>query len=228
MPKRGVNIHENEIARAYKTVNDNYIEPISFIVPRRSEMFQEDIYPPAVGLKPAMGPSEWFAGKEAIPPKISMGSLYEGEGLQEVTGVQDKPTPSASAPEPQPAESPKPAEPKPAEPAPAKKAPEPAPEPTPVARPAPSMKEQGASMAAMVSKFADEKDEAEEQREDDRSSFEEIPKPVERPTQSPVLDTRSPASVAHQKVVESKSQPSTAQVSWQPVPRSPKSCKSSS
>jgi hypothetical protein len=30
MPKRGVNMHENEVARAYKTVNDQYIEPVSF------------------------------------------------------------------------------------------------------------------------------------------------------------------------------------------------------
>lgn len=169
MPKRGVNMHENEVVRIFKTVGDTYIEPISFIVPRRSELFQDDIYPPTTGLKAAMGPSEWLAGKEAIPPKISMASLYEGAGLKEVTPTQDKPTPP-----------PKPAE--------------PTSESTPVVKgPPPSMKEQGASMAAMVSKFADEDkpDEA-----DDSSSFEEVSKPVERPsaiTLSPADDVEPPA-----------------------------------
>ncbi|OJJ31606.1 hypothetical protein ASPWEDRAFT_45566 [Aspergillus wentii DTO 134E9] len=196
MPKRGVNAHDNEITRAFKTVNDNYIEPISFIVPRRAESFQDDIYPPTIGMTPAMGPSEWFAGKEAIPPKISMASLYEGEGLQEVTGVQDKPTTTVGAPEPKPE-----GQPKPAEPTPVKKAPEPVPEPTPVARPAPSMKEQGASMAAMVNKFADNE---EAEKVDDDSNFDEVPKPTERHTSSPSVST----SPWHKKEEQAKSNPS--------------------
>lgn len=195
MPKRGVNTHENEIARAYKTVGDNYIEPISFIVPRRSETFQDDIYPPATGLKPAMSSSEWFAGKEAIPPKISMGSLYEDEGLKEVTGVQDKPTAAASSPEPKPAEEPKPVEREPVK----KAAPEPAPEPTLVVRPQPSMKEQGASMAAMVNKFAD-KDEEEDEEADDASSFEEVRKPTEPASPLPSAEVGKSSTAQQAKV----------------------------
>ncbi|KAJ5369706.1 uncharacterized protein N7496_005798 [Penicillium cataractarum] len=179
MPKRGVNMHENEVTRAFKTVNDGYIEPVSFIVPRRSENFQDDIYPPTFGLTPAMSPSEWFAGKEAIPPKISMASLFDGEGLKEVSGVQEKPTGTIDAP------APKPAEPEPVAP---KAAPKVVAEPTPA--PAPSMKEQGASMAAMVSKFAD--DEEVEEPVDDASSFEEVPKPTERPTRSAAAESSSP------------------------------------
>lgn len=171
MPKRGMNVHQNEVVRIYKSVNDTYIEPISFIVPRRSEQFQDDIYPPTVGLKPAMSASEWQAGKEAIPPKISMAAIYDGSGEQEVTPAQEKPTVTISAPAP-----------KPAEPASASE-PAPAPEPTPaITRTVPSIKEQGASMAAMVDKFADEDDKAEE---DDTSSFEEVPKPIERTATSP-------------------------------------------
>ncbi|KAJ9192854.1 hypothetical protein DTO164E3_8000 [Paecilomyces variotii] len=189
MPKRGVNMHENEVVRAYKTVNDTYIEPVSFIVPRRSEMFQDDIYPPTIGLKPAMSPSEWFSGKEAIPPKISLASLYDGAGLKEVTGVQDAPTSTI-----------KPAEPE-SKPEPAKKAPEPAPAATPTYRaPPPSMKDQGASMAAMVNKFADDE---EKEEADDSSSFEEVSKPVERPS-----ITVSPTK---EKVVESRPSPSASQ-----------------
>lgn len=205
MPKRGVNIHDNEVTRAFKTVSDTYIEPISFIVPRRAETFQDDIYPPTIGLTPAMSPSEWFAGKEAIPPKISMASLYEGEGLKEVTGVQDKPTETLGAPAAQAEPAPKPAE-----PTPVKKAPEP--EPTPVHKPAPSMKEQGASMAAMVNKFADE-EEAEPAVEE--SSFDEAPKPVEREART--VESASPVKTStwHQRE-ESKSQ--TASKPSTPVP----------
>ncbi|KAJ5129934.1 uncharacterized protein N7515_005973 [Penicillium bovifimosum] len=210
MPKRGVNMHENEVARAYKTVNDQYIEPVSFIVPRRSETFQDDIYPPTTGLAPAMSSSEWLNGKEALPPKISMASLFEGEGIKEVTGVEDRPTGSIDAPAPKAEEVPKPVE-APKEtpkPTPSKAAPEPVAEPTPIARPAPSMKEQGASMAAMVNKFADGEEEA-SASDDDDSSFEEVPKPVERPTRSVPAEQPSPkvSSPIRPKEVEAKPQP---------------------
>lgn len=207
MPKRGVNMHENEIARAFKTVNDSYIEPISFIVPRRSENFQDDIYPPTVGLTPAMGPSEWLSGKEAIPPKISMASLYDGQGLKEISGVQDKPTGAMDAPEPKPAAEPVAKKPEPVAP---KAAPEPVSEPTPAARPAPSMTEQGGAMAAMVNKFADEEDESEPA--DDDSSFEEVPKPAERVTRSTVAESTSPrvSSSLRPKEPEPKPEPRAA------------------
>ncbi|KAJ5659928.1 hypothetical protein N7507_006379 [Penicillium longicatenatum] len=223
MPKRGINMHDNEIARAFKTVNDGYIEPVSFIVPRRSETFQEDIYPPTIGLTPAMGPSEWFGGKEAIPPKISMESLFEGNGLEEVEGVQEKPTGSMDAPAPKPAE-PEVKKPEPVAPK-AAPAPEPTPEPTRVARPAPSMKEQGGAMSAMVNKFAD--DEEATPADDDDSSFDDVPKPVERATRSPVIaEPSSPrvSSPLRPKEVETKPQPAAAPSPVQtPVVASPAS-----
>ncbi|KAJ5585597.1 Actin-binding protein [Penicillium hispanicum] len=210
MPKRGVNMHENEVARAFKTVNDSYIEPISFIVPRRAEHFQDDIYPPTIGLTPAMGPSEWLGGKEAIPPKISMASLYDGQGLKEVSGVQEKPTGTMDAPAPKPVE-PEPEPKKTSEPVAAKAAPEPTPEPTAVVRPAPPMKEQGASMAAMVSKFADD-EETDSTEDNDDSSFDEVPKPTERSARPVVAESSSPrvSSPLRPKEPEAKPQPSIA------------------
>lgn len=78
-PKRYVNVKENEILKAFKTVNDNSIEPISFIVPRRSELFQEDIYPDCPSQEPSLTAEEFFEGKECNGPKLmSMSSLYEG------------------------------------------------------------------------------------------------------------------------------------------------------
>ncbi|KAI0122126.1 DUF1900-domain-containing protein [Daldinia grandis] len=167
VPKRGVNVHENEVMRAYKTVNDTYIEPISFTVPRRAETFQSDIYPPASGAKPGIGASDWLSGKTGLPPKIDFESIYEGSAPVEVPADYHPP---ASAPASAPA--PKPTPQKEAEPAPA------------AARsPPPTMKEQNRSMAAIASKYED-KDEGED---DETSSFEEISKPTQRsaiPTRS--------------------------------------------
>lgn len=145
--------------RAYKTVNDSYIEPISFTVPRRAEVFQSDIYPPATGLKPAVSGAEWLSGKDGVPAKIDLESVYEGNAPVEVASDYKPPPTQAPAPTPKPA-------PKKEEPA-----------PVPAQRaPPPSMSEQKGSISAMASKFQD--DGAEE--DDDASSFEEIVKPIHK------------------------------------------------
>ncbi|AAS52798.1 AER114Wp [Eremothecium gossypii ATCC 10895] len=78
-PKRSVNVKENEVLRAYKTVRDQCIEPISFFVPRKAEVFQDDIYPDAPSGKPALTAEEWFAGKSVDGPILfSVQSLYDG------------------------------------------------------------------------------------------------------------------------------------------------------
>ncbi|KAF3079496.1 Coronin-like protein crn1 [Orbilia oligospora] len=79
VPKRGVDVKENEVMRGYKTVNDLYIEPISFIVPRRAETFQDDIYPDTQSGKPGLTGDEWFGGKNALPPTFSLGTLYSDD-----------------------------------------------------------------------------------------------------------------------------------------------------
>jgi coronin-1B/1C/6 len=162
LPKRGINTHENEVMRAFKTVNDSFIEPISFIVPRRAEVFQDDIYPPVVGSKPAMSSKEWFDGKEGLPPKIDLGSIYAGEEPAEIPAERTK-SPSLTKPSPH-----------------TNKEPEPAKEPQPSSTlrgPPPSMKEQTSAIASLASKFTDKDD---VDSDEDDSSFEEIPKPVER------------------------------------------------
>ena len=172
MPKRGVNTHENEIMRAFKTVNDSYIEPISFIVPRKAESFQDDIYPPTVGAKAAMSSSDWLGGKTALPPKVSMEDIYEGNEPQEVAAA---PMTTRSAPAPEPAPAPAPTK------APEPKVETPPPTATAAAKEVPSVNDNKQSMADMASKFAD-KDEEPEADDDDSSSFEEVQKPVERPS----------------------------------------------
>lgn len=147
--------------RAYKTVNDAYIEPISFTVPRRAETFQSDIYPPAAGIKPGVTAGEWLSGKTDLPAKIDFESIYEGNAPVEVPANYKPP-----APTPAPAPVSKPAPPK-----------EPEPAPAPAMRsPPPTMKEQNRSMAAIASKY----DDNEEDDDDETSSFEEISKPTQR------------------------------------------------
>ena len=169
LPKRGLNMHENEVMRAFKTVNDAYIEPISFIVPRRAEVFQGDIYPPVTGTKPAMSAGEWFDGKEGLPSKIDLESVYAGEEPAEIPSNY-KPTSQTT--------------PAPLAPSPTKKEPEyhkESAQPSPALRgPPPSMKEQTSSIANLASKFADKDEPIDVEDNDDSSSFEEIPKPVVR------------------------------------------------
>jgi len=163
VPKRGVDTHANEVARAYRTVNDSILEPVSFVVPRRAEVFQGDLYPAAAGSKPAMSAGEWFGGKDGLPPKINLEDLYEGNAPQEVASDYKAPAPMP-APTPTPAAAPTPA--------PTKQEPEPEPKPVASSAPPASLTE-NKSMSSFADKFADEKEEEEE--EDD---FEEIQKPM--------------------------------------------------
>lgn len=104
-PKRYVNVKENELVRAYKLLNDNSIEPLSFIVPRRSEMFQEDIYPDAPADKPAIIAEEFFAGKTVDGPILcSMRDIYEGVTSPALS--ESKPPQEIKKEEPKPASQP--------------------------------------------------------------------------------------------------------------------------
>lgn len=187
MPKRGVNTHANEVMRAYKTVNDQYIEPISFVVPRRAEMFQDDIYPPATGSKPAMSSAEWLQGKTSRPAKIDMGDLYEGTAPKEYE-ASEAPTaaPAKSVATPTPAPAPAPAAVPKAEP---KEESQPA---TP--REIPSMKDNQQSMSDMANKFA-AKDAEDSSDDEEPEPFEAIQKPVQRPSPSSTVAARQEQKV---------------------------------
>ncbi|BGP14434.1 hypothetical protein JCM10213_004557 [Rhodosporidiobolus nylandii] len=70
-PARAVNVGETEIAKAYKAVGQT-IEPISFRVPRKSESFQADLFPPVPSDEPALSAADWFGGKTAAPILVNM------------------------------------------------------------------------------------------------------------------------------------------------------------
>lgn len=209
MPKRGVNMHDNEVVRAFKTVSDSYIEPISFIVPRRSDQFQDDIFPPAVGLTPAMGSKDWFDGKDGVPPLIDMASLFEGQGLKEVTGAEVKEHTPVEVDQQKKPEPPKKEEqPKPASPAISQR---------PIASVTPSepkevkdqVADQKQAMSALADKFADKEPvEEEEDKEGENSAFDE-PEP-EKPAPRPTVQRTPTIVVSENKKAEQslpKSQP---------------------
>jgi len=95
MPKRALDIGQNELMRAYRTVNDSHIEPLSFFAPRRVEAFQPDLYPPAPSGEPALSAAAWFSGATAAPKTINMEELYRQHGGVDI--VASKPTPPTTS-----------------------------------------------------------------------------------------------------------------------------------
>ncbi|CAH2293646.1 coronin-2A isoform X1 [Pelobates cultripes] len=73
LPKRGVDVSSCEIFRFYKLVAiKGLIEPVSMIVPRRSESYQDDIYPMTAGTKPSLTAHEWLSGINRGPIVVSL------------------------------------------------------------------------------------------------------------------------------------------------------------
>ncbi|KAF7667555.1 hypothetical protein LDENG_00057850 [Lucifuga dentata] len=75
MPKRGLDVNKCEIARFYK-LHERKCEPIIMTVPRKSDLFQDDLYPDTAGPDPSLEAEEWFAGKNGEPILISLKDGY--------------------------------------------------------------------------------------------------------------------------------------------------------
>ena len=214
-------MHENEVMRAFKSVKDSYIEPISFIVPRRAEGFQDDIYPPAVGSQPAMSAADWFNGEVALPPRIDLESVFNG---QEPVTVAPSSKSAAAGEETH--ESPS-----------AAKEDKEAPQPAPAAAyraPKPSLTETKDSISQMASKFADKKedeeDDGDEEEAEEDDGFREPPRGAHRiipvptkaePSKSPLTASTVPAKDFVNLASEQKpSEPTVAHASLaQNVPK---------
>jgi len=68
MPKRGCDVNTNEIVRLYKQTG-TLLQPLSFKVPRKSDLFQDDIFPPCRSDEPALTAAQFFAGESVTGPK---------------------------------------------------------------------------------------------------------------------------------------------------------------
>ncbi|KAM4795322.1 coronin-6 isoform 2-T2 [Rhinophrynus dorsalis] len=75
MPKRGLDVSKCEIARFYK-LHERKCEPIVMTVPRKSDLFQDDLYPDTPGPEPALEAEEWFSGQNADPLLVSLREGY--------------------------------------------------------------------------------------------------------------------------------------------------------
>ncbi|XP_061842348.1 uncharacterized protein [Nerophis lumbriciformis] len=75
MPKRGLDVNKCEIARYYKLL-ERKCEPIVMTVPRKSDLFQDDLYPDTAGPDPALEAEEWFDGKNGDPITMSLKNGY--------------------------------------------------------------------------------------------------------------------------------------------------------
>ena len=63
------------LCRFYKLHQKGLCEIIPLKVPRKSELFQDDLYPDTASDEPAIDADEWIAGKDAPPVLVSYSDL---------------------------------------------------------------------------------------------------------------------------------------------------------
>ncbi|CAL8129858.1 unnamed protein product [Orchesella dallaii] len=84
MPKRGCDVNSCEISRFFRLNNSGLCQVITMTVPRKSELFQEDLYPDTTGDVPALTAEEWIGGKDADPLLISLKEGYQSSTKKEL------------------------------------------------------------------------------------------------------------------------------------------------
>jgi len=72
VPKRGNNIMACETARLLKLTNASGVQPLSFTVPRKSDAFQDDIFPDCSAAEAAHSVDEWLEGSSKVPLTMSL------------------------------------------------------------------------------------------------------------------------------------------------------------
>lgn len=77
VPKKGLNVMACETARLLK-LTTNTVEPLSFFVPRKSDAFQEDIYPDTFAGVPSHTADEWLGGSDKPPVLMSLNPALRG------------------------------------------------------------------------------------------------------------------------------------------------------
>ncbi|KAK0413784.1 hypothetical protein QR680_006991 [Steinernema hermaphroditum] len=67
MGKRGINSNENEINRIYKLTTKGVVDILQFFVPRKSDLWQADLYPDTRSMVPALSAEQFVEGVNAPP-----------------------------------------------------------------------------------------------------------------------------------------------------------------
>jgi coronin-1B/1C/6 len=79
VPKRGLDVLRHETARILKVTNDSGVHPLRFEVPRKSDAFQDDIFPATAAPIAAHSLGEWLEGSSKEPVTMSL-NPSGGEG----------------------------------------------------------------------------------------------------------------------------------------------------
>eukprot|EP00540_Astrosyne_radiata_P023259 CAMPEP_0116834728 /NCGR_PEP_ID=MMETSP0418-20121206/7147_1 /TAXON_ID=1158023 /ORGANISM="Astrosyne radiata, Strain 13vi08-1A" /LENGTH=353 /DNA_ID=CAMNT_0004464309 /DNA_START=227 /DNA_END=1288 /DNA_ORIENTATION=- len=82
VPKRGLEVMAHETARLMKLTNSQGVHPLRFFVPRKSDAFQEDIYPDCPAPSPAHSGAEWMGGSSKLPLTMSLNPAHAGGGAK--------------------------------------------------------------------------------------------------------------------------------------------------
>lgn len=91
MPKRGCNVSENEVAKMFR-VTTKAIQPISFTVPRKSDMFQDDLFPDCPSDEPAQDAAAYLGGGNAAPKTKSLeGGFVKKEKVEATFEKKEEP-----------------------------------------------------------------------------------------------------------------------------------------
>jgi len=80
VPKRANNIMGCEVSRMLKLTPNNGVQALSFIVPRKSDAFQDDIFPDSAKPEPAHTADEWMAGSSKAPLTMSLDPMKAEAG----------------------------------------------------------------------------------------------------------------------------------------------------
>jgi len=86
LPKRSVDVSQCEILRILK-LGVKTVEPISFNVPRKSDVFHDDIYPDCFNGEFTITAADYFHGKNAEPKTVSL-----AHGFVKKASVEFNPT----------------------------------------------------------------------------------------------------------------------------------------
>jgi len=80
VPKRGLDIMGCETTRILKLTNNQGVQPLRFVVPRKSDAFQDDIFPDCPSGMPAHTAEEWAAGSSKDHVTMSLNPRDRKEG----------------------------------------------------------------------------------------------------------------------------------------------------
>jgi len=89
--RRACNVSVNEIIRLYQ-VTGTQLRPLSFQVPRKSDMFQPDLFPDCRGDEPNLALDAWLAGENATPKLVNLENGFQAAEKKErvITKVEEE------------------------------------------------------------------------------------------------------------------------------------------